>query len=164
MESAIGVLVAERIAGALVIDHTIAGAVQSFPEHNSVSDALQGIPSEIIVQRIVDVVKPLLNGSKPSAIGLGFPGIIRNGAIEDSPNLVQLKGVHISERAAGGSGANSRGHSDCDLQRRGRCGCGACGYARAPGPADPGLDAWKRHRLWPISISGRRLGRRASRW
>jgi predicted NBD/HSP70 family sugar kinase len=95
MESAIGVLVAERIAGALVIDHKIAGAVQSFPEHNSVSDALQGMPSEIIVQRIVDVVKPLLEGSKPSAIGLGFPGIIRNGAIEDSPNLVQLKGVHI---------------------------------------------------------------------
>ena len=95
MESAIGVLVAERIAGALVIDHKIAGAVQSFPEHNSVSDALQGMPSDVIVQRIVDVVKPLLNGSKPSAIGLGFPGIIRNGAIEDSPNLVQLKGVHV---------------------------------------------------------------------
>ncbi|HXR79023.1 MAG TPA: ROK family protein [Bryobacteraceae bacterium] len=95
MESAIGVLVAERIAGALVIDHKIASAVQSFPEHNSGSDALQGMPSEIIVRRIVDVVKPLLTGSKPSAIGLGFPGIMRNGVIEDSPNLLQLKGVQI---------------------------------------------------------------------
>jgi len=56
MESAIGVLVAERIAGALVIDHKIAGAVQSFPEHNSVSDALQGMPSDVIVKRIVAVV------------------------------------------------------------------------------------------------------------
>jgi predicted NBD/HSP70 family sugar kinase len=95
MESAIGVLVSDRIAGALVIDHRIAGAVQSFPEHNSVSDVLQGMPTEVIVQRIVDVVKPLLSGSKPSVIGLGFPGIMRNGAIEESPNLVQLKGVHI---------------------------------------------------------------------
>jgi predicted NBD/HSP70 family sugar kinase len=95
MESAIGVLVAERIAGALVIDHKVASAVQSFPEHNSGSDALQGMPSEIIVRRIVDVVKPLLTGSKPSAIGLGFPGIMRNGVIEDSPNLLQLKGVQI---------------------------------------------------------------------
>lgn len=95
MGSAIGVLVAERIAAALVNDHRISSAVETFPENNSGSDVLQGMPSEVIVQHIVDVLKPLLSGAQPSAIGLGFPGIVRNGAIEDSPNLIQLKGVHI---------------------------------------------------------------------
>ena len=95
MASAIGVLVSERIAGALVENHTISGAVRCFPENNSGSDVLQGMPSEVIVQHIVDVVTPLLSGAKPTAIGLGFPGIVRNGTIEDAPNLVQLKGAHI---------------------------------------------------------------------
>ena len=31
------------------------------------------------------------------AIGVGFPGIIRNGVIEDSPNLQQMKGKHLAE-------------------------------------------------------------------
>jgi glucokinase len=63
-----------------------------FPEDEDISDALQGLPAEIIVERIIEQVKPLLSGQTPDAIGVGFPGIVRNGAIEDSPNLVQLKG------------------------------------------------------------------------
>ncbi len=32
------------------------------------------------------------------AVGLALPGIVRDGVVEDSPNLVQLKGVRIGER------------------------------------------------------------------
>jgi glucokinase len=92
MASAIGILVAERIAAALVVDHQVSGKRQLFPEDEDISDALQGLPAEIIVERIIEQVKPLLSGQTPDAIGVGFPGIVRNGAIEDSPNLVQLKG------------------------------------------------------------------------
>jgi glucokinase len=92
MASAIGILVAERIAAALVVDHQVCGKRQLFPDDEDISDALQGLPAEIIVERIIEQVKPLLSGQKPDAIGVGFPGIVRNGAIEDSPNLVQLKG------------------------------------------------------------------------
>jgi len=92
MASAIGILVAERIAAALVVDHQVSGKRQLFPEDEDISDALQGLPAEVIVERIVEQVKPLLSGQKPEAIGVGFPGFVRNGVIEDSPNLVQLKG------------------------------------------------------------------------
>lgn len=92
MASGIGVLVAERIAAALVIDHQISGTRQVFPDNEDISDALQGLPAELIVERIVEEVKPLLSGQLPDAMGVGLPGIVRNGIIEDSPNLVQLKG------------------------------------------------------------------------
>jgi glucokinase len=92
MASAIGILVAERIAAALVVDHQVSGKRQLYPEDEDISDALQGLPAEVIVERIIEQVKPLLSGQAPDAIGVGFPGIVRNGAIEDSPNLVQLKG------------------------------------------------------------------------
>ncbi|SPE35288.1 ROK family protein (fragment) [Candidatus Sulfopaludibacter sp. SbA6] len=40
------------------------------------------------------------------SVGAGFPGIIRNGVIDDSPNLGQLKGVRIQERLAAALKAN----------------------------------------------------------
>ena len=30
-------------------------------------------------------------------VGSAFPGIIRNGIVEDSPNLVQFKGTNVAE-------------------------------------------------------------------
>lgn len=37
---------------------------------------------------------------KPLVLGLGFPGIIRNGVVEDSPNLPQFKGAKLGELMA----------------------------------------------------------------
>lgn len=92
MASGIGILVAERIAAALVEDDKLAGPVQAFPQDRLIGDALLGVPSEVIVQRIVEVMSPLVIEHRPDAIGIAFPGIVRNGNIEDSPNLAQLKG------------------------------------------------------------------------
>jgi glucokinase len=92
MASGIGILVAERIAAALVEGDKLAGPVQTFPADRFVNDALLGLPAESIIQRIVEVISPLVTEHRPDAIGIGFPGIVSNGNIEDSPNLVQLKG------------------------------------------------------------------------
>jgi glucokinase len=92
MASGIGILVAERIAAALVEGDKLAGPVQTFPADRFVNDALLGLPAESIIQRIVEVISPLVTEHRPDAIGFGFPGIVSNGNIEDSPNLVQLKG------------------------------------------------------------------------
>jgi glucokinase len=108
MASAIGILVAERIAAALVVDHQISGKRQLFPEDQEISDALQGLPAEVIVERIVQQVKPLLSGQAPDAIGIGFPGIVRNGSIEDSPNLVQLKGQAMQSLLTSALGSSIR--------------------------------------------------------
>jgi predicted NBD/HSP70 family sugar kinase len=95
MTAGIGVLVAERIAAALVEDHKIVGSVHAYPADPSITDALLGMPAEVIVANVVDVVRPLIEQGHPRTIGIGFPGIIRNGSIEDSPNLAQLKGQQI---------------------------------------------------------------------
>ena len=95
MTTGIGVLVAERIAAALAQDHKLVSAVHAYPDDPLVTDALLGMPAEVIVAKVVDAVRPLIKEGNPDTIGVGFPGIIRNGAIEDSPNLAQLKGQQM---------------------------------------------------------------------
>jgi predicted NBD/HSP70 family sugar kinase len=92
MASGIGVLVSERIAAATVEDNRIVGEVHTFPPDHLETDALLGIPAEVLVEKIIDVIRPSLANAQPGFVGVGFPGIVRNGSIEDSPNLVQLKG------------------------------------------------------------------------
>jgi glucokinase len=100
MAHGIGVLITERIATAVVSGHAIIGSLNVRPEDSTISDSLQGIPAETILQRIVEQVRELDVKEKPTHVGLGMPGIVRNGFIEDSPNLVQFKGVHVQDLLA----------------------------------------------------------------
>src|SRR5712691_12608100 len=95
----IGALVTEHIAVSLIESHQIVGSVHKFPEAGSVSDALEGMPAEEIVQRIAQEVELAVQGQSVQAIGVGFPGISRNGLIEESPNLKQAKGLNLNERS-----------------------------------------------------------------
>jgi glucokinase len=93
----IGALVTEHIAVCLIESHQIVGSVHKFPEAGSVSDALEGMPAEEIVQRIAQEIELAAQGQLVQAIGVGFPGISRNGLIEESPNLKQTKGLKLNE-------------------------------------------------------------------
>jgi glucokinase len=100
MEHDIGVVISDRIVLGAVSDHTIEGALRFNPENYSESESLLGIPAEGIVERIIAEIKQLELKGPPTHFGLGMPGIVRNGIVEDSPNLVQFKGVHIQELMA----------------------------------------------------------------
>lgn len=97
MGKGIGVLVADRITAAVIVDHKVVGPIRSFPEDPAISDALIGIPAELIAARVVDEVKQLAGAEGAEYLGVGFPGIIRNNIIEDSPNLQQLKGSWMGQ-------------------------------------------------------------------
>src|SRR4029077_1713727 len=60
---------------------------------------------------------------KIDAIGLGFPGVIRNGVVEESPNLHQVKGFRLqsvlSMAGAGGSSVPVRVFYDPDVMAAG---------------------------------------------
>ena len=99
MGHGIGVVITERIAAAAVRDNQIVGTVRVTPEDSS-SDSLLGVPADIIVQRIVDLVRQIGISDAPSYIGVGMPGIIGDGMVEDSPNLVQFKGVRMRDLIA----------------------------------------------------------------
>jgi predicted NBD/HSP70 family sugar kinase len=97
MAHGIGVLITERIAAAAVSEHEIVGSLHVHPADAAITDSLHGVPAETIVQRIVERVQELDVKDAPTHLGVGMPGIVRNGFVEDSPNLVQFKGLNMQE-------------------------------------------------------------------
>jgi glucokinase len=95
MAYGIGILITERIAAAAVSDDAISGLLRVDPEDSSRTDSLQGIPAENIVRITLEQVQQIELTGTPTHIGVGLPGIIRNGIVEDSPNLIQFKGVNL---------------------------------------------------------------------
>ena len=97
MGKGIGIVISERIAVAAVEDNALIGPLRVNPEDRDIADSMHGVPAEMIVQRIADEVRGLGLKEPPTHIGVGMPGIVRKGAIEDSPNLIQFKGINMRE-------------------------------------------------------------------
>jgi len=97
MPRSIGVVVSEHIAWGIVEGDSVVSEITSYPTQGSGADLLTAMPSDALVGRIADEVKALAEGEPLEALGLAFPGIVRNGSIEESPNLHQLKGVPMAQ-------------------------------------------------------------------
>ena len=95
MSRTVGVLVMEHIAAGLVDGNKVVGALKLFPETAQSLDPLQSMPSTDIAECIRGLVEKAAGGEKFEAVGIGFPGIIRSGVVEESPNLQQVKGFAL---------------------------------------------------------------------
>jgi predicted NBD/HSP70 family sugar kinase len=95
MARSIGVVVSEHVTLGVVDGDRVAGAVITYPAEGSDSDPVQSMPADEMIRVLADEVKALAEGQPVEAIGLACPGIVRNGVIEDSPNLQQLKGFPV---------------------------------------------------------------------
>src|SRR5205814_10242258 len=95
MRRTVGVLMIEHIAVDIVEDHNVLASLSIFPETPQSLDPLQSMPAEGIVDCIRQQVDRVAGGEKISAIGIGFPGIIRNGVVADSPSFHQAKGFAL---------------------------------------------------------------------
>ena len=95
MPRSIGMVLTEHIALGLVEGDRVVGDVIRYPTDGSGVDAVRSLPADELVRIQADEVKALAEGEPIETIGLAYPGIVRNGAIEDSPNFLQLKGVHM---------------------------------------------------------------------
>ena len=65
-------------------------------------DDIHSMPMEAIADTIAGIdsaISAVNTGAKPAGVGVGFPGIIRNGIIEESPNLKQAKGARLADAA-----------------------------------------------------------------
>jgi predicted NBD/HSP70 family sugar kinase len=114
----------EHVAVGLVEDHKVLGSPGIFPEKKESLDPLQSMPAESIVDCIRRQVEKVAEGEKIEAVGIGFPGIIRNGVVEDSPNLQQAKGFALQaalSASLGGklAGAQVRVFNDADVMAAG---------------------------------------------
>ena len=98
MAKTIGVVVSDRVTAGLVVDHRIKGPLYSFPENQEEESGLVELHTERLVRTICEqVVRAQGKEVEIAAVGVALPGLIRNGVVEDSPNLLQLKGARIAE-------------------------------------------------------------------
>jgi glucokinase len=89
---AIGVATAEHIATGLVEGQRLVGELRVYDEASG-HEPLFSLPPAEIAERLAREILAVAGDSLPDTIGIGLPGIIRDGAVEESPNLRQLKGI-----------------------------------------------------------------------
>ncbi len=119
----VGLTLSKRIVAGLVDENGIAGELRGYPfETDDTDDTLMEMPREALIaamcKQIVAVVQGLPGGDGESegiglvrdgsaatpvresaidAVGVALPGIVRNGVVDDAPNLPQLKGVRAAQ-------------------------------------------------------------------
>ena len=101
MRRSIGVAVSDNIATGVVEGGKLSGKLHTLSEAASASESLLTLHAEAIAQKISQQILAAADGQPVDAIGAGFPGIIRNGVIEESPNLQQLKGAAMVDLIRG---------------------------------------------------------------
>jgi glucokinase len=99
MGRTIGITTAEEIATGLVEGHELIGKLRIY-EQGPEDQPLLSLPPDGIAQRFAEEIKAVAAGQTVDAIGVGLPGIINCGFIEESPNLRQLKGAHMQDLLA----------------------------------------------------------------
>jgi len=107
-----GVLAAERIVAGLVTDGQMEAGVKHFPPPEDSDAALTSMPADAVVTTICDQIRTLcaergIAVESLAGIGVGFPGIIKDGVVEESPNLLQMKGCCLSGAIRGNLGTSS---------------------------------------------------------
>jgi len=95
MARIVGVLASERIVAGLVEANRIVGQTHAYPGASSEEEALQGIPADEIAALIRREIEAATHGESVDAVGVGFAGVVRDGRIEESPNLPQAKGFQL---------------------------------------------------------------------
>jgi len=93
---AIGITTAEQIATGLVEGHELLGELR-IHQDDFAADPLLSMSPAGIAQCFADEIRAVAAGEKVDAVGIGLPGLIRQGFVEESPNLRQLKGAHFQE-------------------------------------------------------------------
>jgi predicted NBD/HSP70 family sugar kinase len=103
MTTSIGVvltehIVAGRLTGSLG-QQKLEGDRLRYPTDTTETEALIGVPAGELYEILASEITPLIAASAEpvAAIGLAVPGIVRNGVVEDSPNLQQIKGVRLAD-------------------------------------------------------------------
>lgn len=93
MAKTIGIMAADHVAVGLVENNQLAVEPRVFPTDD---ETLQTMPSHRIGERMLKEIRRVAKGESIDVIGVGFPGVTREGVIEESPNLQQTKGFNLA--------------------------------------------------------------------
>ena len=101
----IGVIMAERLYAGLVVGQEIVGDMLSLPPASVAMDAdddnsMVEMPTDEVIESICKLVVQAAKGqeSEIKAVGVAVPGLVRNGVVEEAPNLPQLKGARVEAK------------------------------------------------------------------
>src|SRR5580692_9073832 len=99
MTTAIGVVITEHLVAGRLQDQRIVGKLIRYPIETHELDALSAMPGSEMVELLASQIETLVGteATAVDAIGVAVPGIIRQGVVEDSPNLTQLKGMRLAD-------------------------------------------------------------------
>jgi predicted NBD/HSP70 family sugar kinase len=140
MAKTIGVVISERVIAGLVVDHHLVGPLHSYPVGDDEDSSLVELHTEALVEAVCrQVIAVKGDHTDVTAVGIAVPGVIKNGTVEDAPNLPQLKGARIAELLS----AELREHGlDCPVTVLNDADGTASGLAAAEGKLDRLLRVW----------------------
>jgi glucokinase len=101
MGQTIGVLATRQIAVGVVEDDVLTGPVRVYPEAGENPEGLRTMTGDEIAELIGARVLLAARQNQIESVGVGFPGVIRNGIVEESPNLQQMKGFAFAAAICG---------------------------------------------------------------
>jgi len=139
MAKTVGVVLSERVMAGLVVDHRIDGPLRCFPENEDDESALVELHTDGLIKTICEEVVGVRGEQEISAVGVALPGLIRNGVVEEAPNLPQLKGARIKELLT----TQLRSHGvDVPVTVLNDADCVAAGLAAAQGKLGSLIRVW----------------------
>ena len=97
MAQGIGISITDRIAAASIVNDAVEGDLVVEPRDEHGHDTLRGSPAEVIGEKVASHVSRLDLKNTPTHVGVAVAGIVKNGFVEDSPNLAQFKGVNVAQ-------------------------------------------------------------------
>jgi predicted NBD/HSP70 family sugar kinase len=94
MKRTLGVAVTRHIWLGTVEDHQLTDT-NVFPQPGGGFWDIRSMPAEQVVDTIREQIARVTASHPVEAIGLGFPGIMRDGVVEECPNYPQMKGFNL---------------------------------------------------------------------
>lgn len=140
MSRSIGIVTAEAISSAVVVGSQLAGPVRIYPsDDDPIGTDLISLPADLLIDKICEVLESTPGFDTATSIGVGFPGLIRDNVVDESPNYRQMKGIRLgdvirSRLAAKGVDASVTVSNDADVV--------AAGIAASRGQLDRLIRVW----------------------
>lgn len=140
MTKIVGVTLSEKMLAGLIVDHRLSGELQRFPTSDDDEFALVEMPTDSLIQTICEQVTRVTGGATDiKAVGIALPGLVKNGVVEDSPNIPQLKGARVQELLT----AQLRNHGiDATVNVVNDADAAAAGLAASIGKLDHTIRVW----------------------
>ena len=96
MGRSVGVLATGQLWSGIV-EGVELGTVKMYPGPGAPEIDLRTVPAGDLIAILRDQILALAAEGPIESVGAGFPGVIRGGVILESPNLGQLKGLHVAD-------------------------------------------------------------------